>query len=92
MTLDRAQVAIFLDIYPPYGDIDQAENRFTATTELLKDKPHTIIQLMIEGTYDEELFELVRARASETEIINSYKQHLERRKNVPTSRFIKDSR
>ena len=92
LTLDRAQVAIFLDIYPPYGDIDQAENRFTATTELLKDKPHTIIQLMIEGTYDEELFELVRARASETEIINSYKQHLERRKNVPTSRFIKDSR
>lgn len=92
LTLDRAQVAIFLDIYPPYGDIDQAENRFTATTEQLKDKPHLIIQLMIEGTYDEELFALVKARASETEIVNSYKQHLERRKNVPTSRVVEDSR
>lgn len=81
LTLDRAQVAIFLDIYPPYGDIDQAENRFTATTQALKDKPHTIIQVMMENSYDEQLFSLVRARASETDIINSYKKHIERRKN-----------
>ncbi len=84
LTLDRAQVAVFLDIYPPYGDIDQAENRFTATTEKLKDKPHTIIQLMMADSYDEKLFELVHARASETDIINSYKAHIERRTNDKT--------
>lgn len=81
LTLDRAQVAIFLDIYPPYGDVDQAENRFTSTTEALKDKPHTIIQVMMDGTYDEKLFNLVKARASETEILNNYKAHLERKKS-----------
>lgn len=82
LTLDRAQVAIFLDIYPPYGDVDQAENRFTSTTEALKDKPHTIIQVMMKGTYDEKLFDLVKARASETEILNNYKAHLERKKST----------
>lgn len=82
LTLDRAQVAIFLDIYPPYGDVDQAENRFTSTTEALKDKPHTIINVMMDGTYDEKLFALVKARASETEIINNYKKHLERKKTL----------
>lgn len=79
LTLDRAEVAIFLDTFPPYGDIDQAENRFTATTPELKEKPHTIIQLMMDNSYDEVLFDLVAQRASETEIINSYRQHLERR-------------
>lgn len=76
LTLDRAEVAIFLDTYPPYGDIDQAENRFTATTPDQKDKPHQIIQVMMEGSYDERLFELVRERAAETEIINNYRKFL----------------
>jgi len=82
LTLDKAEVAIFLDIYPPYGDVDQAENRFTATTIDLKDKPHTIIQVMMKDCYDESLFTLVKERASETAIINNYRKHLERRKNV----------
>jgi SNF2 family DNA or RNA helicase len=92
LTIDRAQVAIFLDIYPPYGDIDQAENRFTATTPELKDKPHTIIQVMMENSYDEKLFELVRARASETDIINSYKKHIERRKNEQSEKPTKHTK
>ena len=82
LTLDRAEVAIFLDIYPPYGDVDQAENRFTATRPELKDKPHTIIHVMMEGCYDETLFSLVKERASETAIINSFKHYLERRKSA----------
>lgn len=82
LTLDRAEVAIFLDIYPPYGDVDQAENRFTATRPELKDKPHTIIHVMMEGCYDETLFSLVKERASETAIINNFKHYLERRKNA----------
>jgi len=76
LTVDRAEVAIFLDMYPPYGDIDQAENRFTATTPALKEKPHLLIHVMMDKCYDKELFELVKRRASETEIINNYKKYL----------------
>ena len=76
LTLDRAEVAIFLDTYPPYGDIEQAENRFTATKEEDADKEHTIIRLMIEDTYDEVLYQLIDQRASETEIINNFKKFL----------------
>ena len=76
LTLDTAEVAIFLDMYPPFGDVDQAENRFTATTKDKKDKEHTIIHVMMEETYDEALFYLVRQRASETDIINNYKRYL----------------
>lgn len=76
LTVDRAEVAIFLDMYPPYGDIDQAENRFTATTPELKEKPHLLIHLMMDKCYDKELFELVKRRASETEIINNYKAYI----------------
>jgi len=76
LTVDRAEVAIFLDMYPPYGDIDQAENRFTATTPELKEKPHLLIHVMMDKCYDKDLFELVKRRASETEIINNYKKYL----------------
>lgn len=79
LTLDTAEVTIFIDIYPPYGDVEQAENRFTATTKAKKDKEHTIIHVMMEGCYDSTLFELVRARKDETQIINNYKEHLQRR-------------
>lgn len=76
LTLDRAEVAIFLDTYSPYGDVEQAENRFTSTKQSAKDKEHTIIRLMIEGTYDEVLYQLIEKRASETEIINNFKKFL----------------
>ena len=80
LTLDTAEVTVFLDIYPPYGDIEQAENRFTATTQAKKDKEHTIIHVMMDECYDKTLFELIEQRASETQIINDYKAHLENRK------------
>lgn len=72
LTLDEADVEIFLDAYPPAADIQQAEDRFVATTEDKKDKSHQIIQLMIEGTYDEECYNLVERRASSIDCINSY--------------------
>jgi SNF2 family DNA or RNA helicase len=79
LTLDTAEVAIFTDKYPPIGDIDQAEDRFVATTEDKKDKPHVIIELMMRGSYDEHLYRLLRKRRDETAIINNYKSYLERR-------------
>lgn len=76
ITLDRAEVAIFTDKYPPVGTILQAEDRFVATTEDKADKPHTIIELMIKGTYDEQLYKLIAERKSEIEVINDYKKYL----------------
>ena len=79
LTLDRAETAIFTDKYPPAGDIQQAEDRFVATTEAKANKPHLIIELMIKGTYDEDLYKLVQKNIRETDIINDYKKYLERR-------------
>ena len=78
LTLDEADVEIFMDVYPPAADIQQAEDRFVATTEDKKNKPHQIIQLMLEGTYDEECYNLVERRASSIECINSYIKYIRR--------------
>ena len=77
LTLDTAETIIFTDKYPPAGDILQAEDRFVATTEDKATKPHTIIELMIKGTYDEHLYKLVKDRLSETEVINDFKKYIE---------------
>lgn len=76
LTLDRAEAIIFCDKYPPASDIQQAEDRFVATTKEKADKPHTIIELMMKGTYDEHLYELVRQRKSDTDVINDYKSYI----------------
>lgn len=78
LTLDRAEITIFTDKYPPVGDIQQAEDRFVATTRAKANKPHTIIELMMKNTYDEQLYTLLRQRKSETDIINDYKRYLGR--------------
>ena len=76
LTLDQADVEIFVDVYPPAADIQQAEDRFVATTQDKADKSHQIIQLMIEGTYDEECYNLVERRASSIDCINSYIKYI----------------
>lgn len=78
LTLDRAEVAIFLDKYPPAGDILQAEDRFVATTEDRKDKPHTIIEVMMKDSYDETIYQMIRKGINVTELINNYKSYLEK--------------
>ena len=80
LTLDNADVEIFLDSYPPAADIQQAEDRFVATTPDKKDKPHQIIQLMLADTYDEECYNLVERRASSIECINSYIDYINTRR------------
>ena len=80
LTLDNADVEIFMDAYPPAADVQQAEDRFVATTEDKKDKSHQIIQLMLEGTYDEECYNLVERRASSIDCINSYINYINNRR------------
>lgn len=79
LTLDRADTIIFTDKYPPIGDIEQAEDRFVATTQDRADKPHKIYELMIKGTYDENLYTLLKKRKSETDILNDYKHFIQER-------------
>lgn len=76
ITLDRAEYEIFLDKYPPAGDILQAEDRFIATTPERASKVSVIMNIILKDTYDEQLFELVKKRLSETDIINNFKKYL----------------
>lgn len=81
LTLDAASTTIFTDKYPPIGSIEQAEDRFIASTENKAHKAHKIIELMITGTFDEQLYKLLELRKSETDIINNYNKYLTERRN-----------
>lgn len=76
LTLDRAEAIIFTDKYPPVGDILQAEDRFVSTTEARADKAHKIYELIMRDSYDEEIYTMLRARKTETDIINNFKKYL----------------
>jgi SNF2 family DNA or RNA helicase len=74
LTLDKADTTIFTDIYPPIGMIEQSEDRFVSTTPDKADKLHKIYTLLIKGTYDEEIYNLLQERKSEADIINNFKE------------------
>lgn len=76
LTLDKAEVTIFTDKYPPVSDIQQAEDRFIATTEANANKGHKIYNLYMKGTYDEEIYKLLDKRASEVDIINNFIKYI----------------
>ena len=76
ITLDSADVAIFTDKYPPVGDILQAEDRLVATTKDKLNTGHTIIDLVMKDTYEENIAELLAQNASEVDIINNFKKYL----------------
>lgn len=76
LTLDRAEAIVFLDKYPPIGDILQASERFTATKEDRKDIPKTIYELMIKDTFDEEIYYSLEADKSATDILNDFMQYI----------------
>lgn len=76
LTLDRAESTIFLDQYPPASDIQQAEDRFVATTPDKANKPHKIYRLMMKGTYDEQIYKLIEQRASAIDLLNDYHKYL----------------
>ena len=72
ITLDSADVAIFTDKYPPVGDIQQAEDRFVATTKDKLDTGHTIIDLVMSDSYEVNILRMLANNASEVDIINNY--------------------
>lgn len=76
ITLDTASTAIFTDKYPPVGDIMQAEDRFVATTKDKKDLGHTIINLVMKDTYEENIERLLKNNASDIDVINNYINYL----------------
>ena len=76
ITLDTASVAIFTDKYPPVGDIQQAEDRFVATTKDKKDLGHTIINLIMKNTYEENIERLLKTNANDVDVINNYINYL----------------
>lgn len=80
LTLDKGEVIIFTDKYPPAGDIQQAEDRFVATTEDKADKDHTIYTLVLKGTYEEQLDKNINEGCDEIEVINNYKKYLKEKK------------
>ena len=79
ITLDAASTTIFTDKYPPIGSIEQAEDRFIASTQAKAHKAHKIIELCMKDTFDEQLYKLLELRKSETDIINNYKKYIEER-------------
>ena len=72
ITLDNADVAIFTDKYPPVGDIQQAEDRFVATTKDKLNTGHTIIDLVMDNSYELNILNLLKNNAKEVDIINNY--------------------
>lgn len=77
LTLDRAEAMVFLDKFPPAGDISQASERFTATREDRKDIPKTIYELMIKATYDEEIYYAIEENKSATDVLNSFMEYIQ---------------
>ncbi len=76
LTLDTGDVIIFTDRFPPVGDLLQAEDRFIATIPENANTGHTIFQLVLKGTYDEELHTLIENNASEVDVINNFNKYL----------------
>ena len=76
LTLDRADVTIFTDKYPPVGDIQQAEDRFVATTKDRLNTGHTIIDLVMQDSYEQNILKMLAENASEIDIINNYINYL----------------
>lgn len=79
LTLDKADVTIFLDTYPPAADYMQAKDRMVPTTQE-NVKPQEIIHLMMKDTYDERLYNLVKQGISDTEVINDYIKYIKERR------------
>lgn len=78
LTLDTGEAMVFLDKFPPAGDISQASERFTATREDRKDIPKTIYELMIKDSYDEQLYQAVEEGKDTTDVLNNFMQYVKK--------------
>ena len=80
ITLDNADVSIFMDLYPPAADYMQAKDRMVATAPE-RVKPKEIIHVILQETYDADLFSLVQHNVNETAVLNDYKNFIKERRN-----------
>lgn len=80
ITLDNADTTIFMDVYPPSSDYQQAKDRMVATTPE-RNKPKKLLRVYLEGTLDEQCYNAVDHNIELTEFINSYAMYLAERKN-----------
>lgn len=76
LTLDKATTAIFTDLFPPVSDIQQAEDRFVATQKEIANKGHTVYQLLLKDTYDEQIYKLLKQKATIADLFNDYKKYI----------------
>lgn len=74
LTLDTADTAIFLDVYPPMADFLQAKDRIVATTPE-RVKPKEILCPVIANTYDEHLHTCTRAGMLAGEVITDFHKY-----------------
>ena len=75
LTLDRADVSIFTDVFPPVTDIAQARDRLVATSHE-RNTAKEIIELVLEGTYDEAIYIGFDSGLDFVDIANNYINHL----------------
>ena len=76
LTLDQAENLIFIDQYPPAGDIDQAIERITATCEERAHIPKRIFKIMMKDSFEEVIDETIRNNLSMADAYNNYKRYL----------------
>lgn len=77
LTLDRAESMVFLDKFPPIGDILQASERFTATQAHKKDIPKTIYELIIKDSFDEQIYTALEQSKTTTDVLNDFTKYLQ---------------
>lgn len=75
LTLDRAEAVIFVDVYPPASDFNQAKDRIVPTSKDKADIPKHVITLAMRDTYDEEIYMAVQHNLSVTDLVNDYKKY-----------------
>ena len=76
LTLDSADTIIFTDKFPPVGDIEQAEDRFVATSKDRVKKEQTIYSLVMNNTYEKNIEKSLNRSSSELDLINDYQKYL----------------
>ena len=76
LTLDRAESMVFLDKFPPIGDILQASERFTATQENKKNIPKTIYELIIANSFDEQIYNALEENKTAVDVLNDFMKYL----------------
>ena len=82
LTLDSADITIFLELYPPACDYKQAKDRMIPT-DISRVKDQSIYRIFMKDTYDARLVHLVDKNIDASYIVNDYIDYLkERRKKI----------